>query len=63
MSAPIFGSDKRILAALSILGPDARLTEAKMREFRPLLVMAAQRITDRLAASEQEIEARERSTT
>jgi DNA-binding IclR family transcriptional regulator len=63
MSAPIFGSDKRILAALSILGPEARLTEAKMREFRPLLVMAAQRITDRLAASQQEIEARERATT
>ncbi len=35
--------------------------EAKMREFRPLLIEAAREITDRLAANEQEIESRERA--
>lgn len=60
MSAPIFGTDKRILAALSILGPDARLTEAKMREFRPLLIDAARDISDRLVANEDDLAPRDR---
>jgi DNA-binding IclR family transcriptional regulator len=62
MSAPVFGPHRRILAALSILGPDARLTEAKMREFRPLLIRAAQAISHRLA-NQAEIEVRAGATT
>lgn len=49
MSAPIFGADGRILAALSVLGPDSRLTDAAMSKLRPSLLGAAQEITQQVA--------------
>lgn len=51
MSAPIFGADGRLVAALSILGPAARLTDAAFDELRPALVAAAADCTERLAAA------------
>lgn len=50
MSAPIFGGDGRILAALSAIGPDTRLTDAAMARIRPALLGAAQEITQQVAA-------------
>lgn len=49
ISAPIFAPDGAILAALSILGPEGRLTEATMEEFRPLLLETAGAISEQLA--------------
>jgi IclR family acetate operon transcriptional repressor len=49
ISAPIYGGDGRILAALSIIGPDRRLSDAAMARFRPLLVQAAAEITEQLS--------------
>src|SRR5207244_3543536 len=38
LSAPIFAGDGRILAALSVIGPDTRLTDAAMTRIRPALL-------------------------
>jgi DNA-binding IclR family transcriptional regulator len=51
MSAPILRPDGLILAALSVLGPTDRLTDAKMQELLPLLQAGATEITDRVASS------------
>lgn len=51
ISAPIFAADGGILAALSILGPESRLVDAKLRELRPLLMEATAEISDRVAAN------------
>jgi DNA-binding IclR family transcriptional regulator len=48
MSAPVYGADGRLVAALSILGPDARLTAAAFERLRPALVAAAATCTRRL---------------
>jgi DNA-binding IclR family transcriptional regulator len=50
ISAPVFAGDGRILAALSILGPDERLTDAVMADVRPRLLAAATQVADRVAA-------------
>ena len=52
ISAPILSSDGTILAALSILGPDGRLTQERVDEFRPAVLAAASDISDRIAAAE-----------
>lgn len=51
LSAPVFGADGRILAALSILGPDNRLTDVRRRELRPTIIDAAQEVSGRIAAN------------
>lgn len=48
LSAPIFGPDGRLLAALSIIGPDARLSDRVMGRLRPSLVSAALECTERV---------------
>jgi DNA-binding IclR family transcriptional regulator len=49
MSAPIFAADRQILAALSILGPESRLTDSVLAGLRPLLLEAAREITEQVA--------------
>jgi DNA-binding IclR family transcriptional regulator len=51
MSAPILRPDGVILAALSILGPNDRLTDSVLEELRPVLMSAARDITDRVSGS------------
>lgn len=50
ISAPVFGTDRRVVAALSILGPDDRMSEPRMRMFEEPLLTAAADVSDRLAA-------------
>ena len=50
LSAPVFGADRRLVAALSILGPEDRMSEAAMRGFRAPLLAAAGSIGTQLAA-------------
>jgi IclR family transcriptional regulator, KDG regulon repressor len=50
MSAPIFAADGRILAALGVIGPESRLTDATMAKLRPALLGAAQEITQQVAS-------------
>lgn len=49
ISAPVFGIDGRIVAALSILGPDDRMTDAALRSFEGPLLSAASEVTERIA--------------
>jgi DNA-binding IclR family transcriptional regulator len=49
LSAPVFSSDGRAVAALSILAPDDRLNEAAIHAFEGPLVAAAADISRRLA--------------
>jgi DNA-binding IclR family transcriptional regulator len=51
MSVPILKSDGFIYAALSVLGPTDRLTDAVMQDNLPTLQQAAREITDRIAAT------------
>lgn len=51
MSAPILRPDGVVLAAVSVLGPTDRLTDAKLKELLPMLLAAAADITERVAAS------------
>lgn len=51
VSAPVYGVEGRILAALSILGPDSRLTDRRRFELRPKLIDAAQEISRLVAAN------------
>ena len=53
LSAPVFAAHERILAALSVIGPESRLTEAAMAKIRPTLLGAAQEITQQLAAQKR----------
>jgi DNA-binding IclR family transcriptional regulator len=50
MSAPVLRPDGVILAAMSILGPNNRLTDATLEKLRPLLIDAAREITERVSA-------------
>ena len=49
-SAPIFAADGHILAALSVIGPDTRLTDTQVARMRPSLLGAAQEVTQQVAA-------------
>jgi DNA-binding IclR family transcriptional regulator len=48
ISAPVFGPDGRLLAALAILGPDGRLSDRWLDSIRPDLVAAAAACTERV---------------
>jgi DNA-binding IclR family transcriptional regulator len=50
LSAPIFDVDGRILAALSILGPETRLTASKSLEYVPAIQETATSISALLAS-------------
>lgn len=50
MSAPVFLRNGEIIAALSVLGPDSRLSDARLHSLRSAFLDAAQEITDRIAA-------------
>jgi DNA-binding IclR family transcriptional regulator len=50
IAAPVFGLDRRIMAALSIVGPEERMTDVAMRGFREPLLAAAVAVTDRISA-------------
>lgn len=52
ISAPVFSANGEILAALSILGPSSRLTDARLRELRPGLIDAAATITAQVASTD-----------
>ena len=51
MSAPVLRADGAILAALSVLGPTDRLTDAAIKKTLPVLLAAAKDITDRIAST------------
>lgn len=50
ISAPVFGADGRIAAALSVLGPSERLPDAAFARIRPALLAGAREVGARLAA-------------
>ncbi|HZP96387.1 MAG TPA: IclR family transcriptional regulator [Candidatus Limnocylindria bacterium] len=50
MSAPVFGADGRILAALSVLGPSERLPDKVLAKIRPALLAAARDIGTRVSS-------------
>jgi DNA-binding IclR family transcriptional regulator len=52
VSAPVWGPGGRILAAVSVLGPDSRVTSAKLQEMRPLVIAAAQQISNRIVTAD-----------
>lgn len=54
ISAPVFGGDHSILAAVSILGPESRLGDSVLRELRPLLVDAAEEISERITVADEQ---------
>jgi DNA-binding IclR family transcriptional regulator len=45
ISAPVFAASGHILAALSILGPSARMSDKTMTKLRPVVIRAAQEIS------------------
>jgi DNA-binding IclR family transcriptional regulator len=48
VSAPIFGPDGRLLAALAVLGPESRLSDKAIEGIRPFLLAAAAACSERL---------------
>jgi IclR family KDG regulon transcriptional repressor len=48
LAAPVFGADKQIVAALTIRGPEVRMTEEKMKEMAPAIIEAARAISAEL---------------
>ena len=57
VSAPVFATDGRVLAALAILGPDERLTDATIAACEAPLIATAADISDRIAAAGRGVEA------
>jgi DNA-binding IclR family transcriptional regulator len=51
ISAPVFASSGHILAALSILGPTNRMSDATMNKLRPLVIRSARVISQTLGYS------------
>jgi DNA-binding IclR family transcriptional regulator len=49
IGTPVFGTDGRLVAALSILGPDDRMTDAALESFERPLQAAAAEIAERIA--------------
>lgn len=45
IAAPVFGSSREIVAALTISGPSQRFTDAKIREYAPVVTGAAQEVS------------------
>jgi DNA-binding IclR family transcriptional regulator len=50
LSAPVFDGDGRLVAALSILGPDDRMTAAAIRSFEKPLLAASATLGNRISA-------------
>src|SRR5262249_38905471 len=50
LSAPVFGADGRILAALAIIGPESRLGDPVLARSRAPLLAAAHDVTRQIAA-------------
>jgi len=48
LAAPVFGADGRAVAALSISGPDIRLTQRRLDELTATVVTEADRLSSRL---------------
>lgn len=48
ISAPVLDMHGHVLASLSVIGPAARLTDATMTRFRPMVVKAAEEISTTL---------------
>jgi DNA-binding IclR family transcriptional regulator len=48
ISAPVFAANGHILAALSILGPSTRMSDATMTKLRPMVVNAARQVSQML---------------
>jgi DNA-binding IclR family transcriptional regulator len=55
MSAPILRTDGAVMAAVSILGPSDRLTDLAFERLRPMLLAAADEITDAISPSHSPI--------
>lgn len=53
VSAPIFGEKKKILAALNISGPSIRFTQAKVEDYRKLLLKETEEISRILSLAPQ----------
>lgn len=50
-SAPVFGDARRVVASLSVLGPDVRLTPSRAIEIRRMVVRAAAEATRLMSAT------------
>ena len=48
VSAPVFDGSGAVIAALSVLGPEARITRARLAEFEELVRQTAEQITRRI---------------
>ena len=48
ISAPVFGSDQKLIGAVGIVAPVSRLDKALMAQYRPALLDIAARATERL---------------
>jgi Bacterial transcriptional regulator len=53
VAAPVRGARGGVIAALSISGPTLRMTEARIRELRPILISEAGALSRRLGYREQ----------
>ena len=53
VSAPIFGPDDELLAAISVSGPQGRLTSQQAKRYGPALIDAARRIESMLGTDYQ----------
>jgi DNA-binding IclR family transcriptional regulator len=48
VSAPVFDAGGSVVAALSVLGPESRIDDAKLREFEKSVRSTAEAITERM---------------
>lgn len=48
ISAPVFDASGEVIAVINISGPDSRVTNEKLKEFKDLLISATNKITERL---------------
>jgi DNA-binding IclR family transcriptional regulator len=53
IAAPVRGAHGDVIAALSISGPTLRMTEARIRELKPVLIDEARSLSRRLGHREQ----------
>ena len=52
LASPIFGPDKQIVAALTVRGPEVRMSIAKMKQMAPWLIQTADKISSELGYTE-----------